>query len=130
MNFVCSAGHVDESGGVRDDPKPAPRIRDKAVYELFHGINWSCLACSWDRPVEAHHVLSRGQGGDDVMNNLVPFCRSCHAAYHNGNQNPRRMLARFLRSEQGQDHVRYLHDKMDPVNGVFAVESFVQRLER
>lgn len=112
------------------DLKPAPRIKDKAVFELFHSIRWSCLACSWDRPVEAHHLLSRGQGGDDVMNNLVPLCASCHRAYHNGNQNPRRMLARFLRSDAGLDHVEYLHGKLDKVNGAFAVEAFVQRLER
>lgn len=114
---------------VHSDPKPVKRIRDSSVYDEFHLYNWTCVACSWEnRTVEAHHVLSRAQGGDDVMDNLVPLCRSCHRAYHNGNRAPRRMIARFLRSEAGSEHSSYLIGKLG--NDGFGAEAFVQRLER
>jgi cytochrome c553 len=107
------------------DPKPKKRIRDKAVYEDFHAIWRACLACTWERTVEAHHMLSRAQGGDDVLSNLLPLCRSCHRAYHNGNRHPRLAVAKFLRSEAGEDHRDYLNLKRGP----FGAEHFAQKLE-
>ena len=30
------------------------------------------------KPIEYHHVVPRDLGGDDVADNIVPLCRSCH----------------------------------------------------
>lgn len=115
------------------DPKPVKRVRDAEVMMDFHASRPSCLACT-NQPgfnVEAHHVLSRGQGGDDDLGNLVGLCTSCHRALHNGNKSPRRSIARFLRSEAGSDHCAYLIRKLDNERtGGFSAEAFIQRLER
>lgn len=122
------------------EPKPKPRkpIRDRYVFTVFHDLGpYDCVSCGHGRGgiIEAHHLVSRGQGGDDVLGNLVPLCRGCHAAYH-GNPytafgvridaaHVRQALAAYVRSEAG-DHARdYLYRKL----GVFGAEAFVQRLE-
>ena len=109
------------------DPKPLKAVKDRYVFVLFHDQKPSCLACT-NQPgfkVDAHHLISRAQGGDDVLNNLIPLCVSCHRAYHNGNQAARRSVARFLRSDAGSDHCAYLISKLGP----FAAEGWVLRLE-
>ena len=111
---------------MKADPKPAKRIRNRDVYAEFHMLGLSCLACTWNRRVEAYHLLSRAQGGDDVMDNLVPLCQSCHRAYHNANQNPRRNVAKFLRSNAGAGHRGYLSLKL----GLGGRDLFIERLER
>ena len=40
-----------------------------------------CSACSY-RSVDAHHVTSKGSGGDDTLNNLMPLCRVHHSEIH------------------------------------------------
>lgn len=42
----------------------------------------SCRACRGASSLHRHHLVSRGQGGDDVDANLVPVCRRCHWALH------------------------------------------------
>lgn len=40
-----------------------------------------CLACA-SFPSEAHHIKTRGSGGDDSWWNVIPLC----SAHHTGNQ--------------------------------------------
>lgn len=40
-----------------------------------------CLACGRS-PVDAHHITTRGAGGDDVVENLLNLCRQHHAELH------------------------------------------------
>lgn len=44
----------------------------------------ACLACGkWYRnKIEAHHIVSRGAGGDDSEANVVPLCVLHHAEFH------------------------------------------------
>lgn len=119
------------------DPKPAKRIVDKAVYAEFHARFLDCLSCGHMPSFrsEAHHILPRSQGGDDVLANLVPLCRQCHQAYHGSpyraygvriDQNHvRAAIARYLRSEAGDDARWYLTAKL----GVEASLAFQDRLE-
>lgn len=41
----------------------------------------SCISCG-SRPVDAHHIKSRGSGGSDSLWNLLPCCRKCHSLVH------------------------------------------------
>ena len=119
----------------RADPKPAKRIRDKGVFSTFHARGHDCLSCGHGRFIQAHHVLGRGQGGDDVLANLVPLCNQCHGALHGHPYRAygvridaawvRRALARHVRSEPGTDTRFYLRAKL----GEFPAEAFVQRME-
>ena len=39
-----------------------------------------CRVC-WDRAlIQMYHLVSRGDFGDDVPDNIVPVCQPCHAA--------------------------------------------------
>jgi predicted restriction endonuclease len=40
-----------------------------------------CAACG-QKPVDAAHIRSRGAGGDDTPDNLLPLCRSHHVEQH------------------------------------------------
>lgn len=55
------------------------RIENKKLLAEIRKLN--CIACG-NRGAEAHHVSSRGSGGDDVENNLMPLCRICHTKIH------------------------------------------------
>ena len=123
---------------VTRDPKPERRVRDREVLRRFHDQGRECGSCGHGMGVEAHHILSRAQGGDDVLENLFPLCAGCHRALHG---NPytaygvpidgayvRHAIARFIRTEPGDDTRNYLYRKLQPP--VFGAEAFVQRLER
>ena len=38
----------------------------------------SCVACSSEEHLVAHHKMPRRYGGLDVLENLEPVCRRCH----------------------------------------------------
>lgn len=42
-----------------------------------------CIACL-TRPVEAHHVTTRGAGGGDTAVNVMPLCPAHHREWHQG----------------------------------------------
>jgi 5-methylcytosine-specific restriction endonuclease McrA len=67
---------------VPSDFKAPKRVRDSAAIERKVKAEPLCRACRLERAVDGHHVLLRSQGGDDVEDNIVPLCRSCHRDYH------------------------------------------------
>lgn len=117
------------------DPKPARRIRDPKVFAAFHAQWHDCLSCGHANWISAHHVLSRAQGGDDVLANLVPLCLQCHGAYHGSPyraygvridaNHVRQALARYIRSEAGEDARWYLTSKLGDAASIM----FLERLE-
>ena len=40
-----------------------------------------CLSCG-RKPCDAAHIRSRGAGGDDVFDNMIPLCRTHHVEQH------------------------------------------------
>jgi hypothetical protein len=69
------------NSAVRNYPRPPKRSRDPKVLRTFHASDPACVSCR-ERPAQAHHLLSRAQGGDDVRQNLIGLCSRCHGAYH------------------------------------------------
>lgn len=51
-------------------------IVDKKIRQL------PCLVCNARRGIVAHHVTSRGAGGEDTNDNLMPLCIKCHREIH------------------------------------------------
>lgn len=45
---------------------------------VFERDGWRCVTCKKYRGLDAHHILPRSQGGEDVLTNLVALCRGCH----------------------------------------------------
>jgi hypothetical protein len=118
------------------DPKPEPRVRDKNVLRRFHELSAGddCIGCGHGRGLQAHHILSRARGGDDVLPNLVALCGGCHAAYHGRPYRAygvridsgfvRSAIGRYIRSGAGDDAWAYLERKL----GTEPAEAFLEDL--
>lgn len=63
---------------------------DKELLELVRTL--PCIACYLEPAGQAHHVTTRGAGGDDVATNLMPLCPADHSLWH---QDPGRFIRAF-----------------------------------
>lgn len=68
------------------DPKLGRRrIVDPAAVKVAALRDRECAACG-DPAANAHHILPKDRGGDDVPENIVGLCGSgtsgCHGAFH------------------------------------------------
>lgn len=75
--------------------------------------------CPCGKPsATGHHVLARGQGGDDVAANIVPLCGSgttgCHGLVEVNDEKACRRLGRWIKRHR-PDTIAYLRDKMGDV---------------
>lgn len=69
----------------RMDPRPTKRYKASAsewrsIREALLPAN--CRVCDTQRASHLHHVASKAQGGDDVRENLLPVCATCHDLIH------------------------------------------------
>lgn len=70
------------------------RIVDKKLLESYREM--PCAVCFRYGDVVAHHITTKGAGGDDVPNNLMPLCAFHHRMVHDkGNGYMIRMLKHF-----------------------------------
>jgi len=56
------------------------RIVNKELIETYQSMK--CAACRAWQNVSAHHIKSRGSGGHDIPENLIPLCIRCHIEIH------------------------------------------------
>jgi len=55
-------------------------IRIKNDNLLMQIAAMPCVECG--RMAEPHHITSRGAGGGDIIENLIPLCRFHHSEWH------------------------------------------------
>ena len=55
------------------------RIEDKELLKSYRTLR--CVICSKYAP-DACHIKSKGSGGDDVEDNILPQCRAHHTEQH------------------------------------------------
>jgi 5-methylcytosine-specific restriction endonuclease McrA len=95
---------------VTPDQKPRKRTVNAAAVRSKMADDPLCRVCS-GKATDAHHILLRSQGGDDVEENIMPLCHDCHMSYHAGQVNlwirPRELL--YVIDRLGRDKgVEYL----------------------
>lgn len=56
------------------------RIENRKLLDSYH--NSACVACGETQGTHAHHVRTKGAGGDDVPENLIALCFFHHRMIH------------------------------------------------
>ena len=96
--------------GMTADPKPLRRIRDPEAMRRAHRAGDCCV-------VNAHHVVSRARGGDDITDNLVLLCGSgttgCHGEFHAGVSEVAKKIGEALTPA----HILYVRTRLGDVPG-------------
>jgi hypothetical protein len=59
--------------------KKIPNATRRAVYERDEH---TCAICRDGRVIHVHHIKFRGQGGSNLLENLICLCPTCHAVAH------------------------------------------------
>lgn len=59
---------------------------------LEHVRQQRCVACG-RKPSDPHHVTTRGAGGKNTPDNLMPLCRWHHIEWHQGG--PSKMIQKY-----------------------------------
>lgn len=92
----------------RPDPKVKPRGERRYRRKVAGPKAWAAIrteklygqpcrvCCAHLTYRQLHHLVPRSQGGDDVANNLVPLCATCHVAITLGEHLEQRELAESL----------------------------------
>jgi len=60
-------------------PKPVRIINLNLIKKVRQ---FPCRACDIPGPSQAHHIQTRGAGGPDTLDNLMPLCSNCHHMVH------------------------------------------------
>jgi len=65
-----------------------------------------CIVCG--SKADPHHVTTRGAGGGDTIDNLMPLCRTHHTEWHKSG--PGRMIEKYMNvlkwlTDHGRDDV-------------------------
>lgn len=61
-----------------------PKKKRKQNQDLidYLGDRLECACCAQQAPNDMDHLVTKGSGGHDEFNNLVPLCRNCHTLRH------------------------------------------------
>jgi 5-methylcytosine-specific restriction endonuclease McrA len=65
--------------------RPSPvdqNISEQTRLDVLKRDNWRCQVCGNLQQLEVHHLLFRSHGGEDLEENLITLCHSCHSALH------------------------------------------------
>jgi 5-methylcytosine-specific restriction endonuclease McrA len=68
-------------------PKSKRLRLDEVAYERLRQLvlrrdGWRCQSCGTMANLEVHHREFRSHSGDDVEENLITLCFTCHARAH------------------------------------------------
>ena len=72
------------------------RIVDKTLLEAVRSL--PCIVCepgTQEQPTDPHHVTSRGAGGSDTADNVMPLCRMHHRQWDAPFQGPGFMFEKY-----------------------------------
>lgn len=93
-------------------PKDGKRKVDRMASKRTLSANRTCVICG-DPAGEAHHVLPRSAGGDDVPENLVGLDSDCHGDVEARRGTARKELGAYIVRNR-PDTLAYVREKLDP----------------
>lgn len=89
---------------------PKKKRYTNSAYLRFVAAYLKCLICHKPNP-DPHHVTSRGAGGGDEPENIMPLCREHHAEFHKAGVLT--FIKRYKNAKEwAKDNGRY--DLLDP----------------
>lgn len=78
------------------DLEKKKRVIDRELLETVRKL--PCMCCGKQAPafaIEAHHITTRGAGGDDVADNLMPLCGEHHREWHAPYKGPSYLIRKY-----------------------------------
>jgi 5-methylcytosine-specific restriction endonuclease McrA len=69
---------------------------------------WRCQHCGSSKDLHVHHLSKRSRLGDDVMDNLIALCATCHKSNHLSSANSR--TDSFRDGSEGECAIKYVED--------------------
>jgi 5-methylcytosine-specific restriction endonuclease McrA len=81
---VTPAGVPDPKPGKRKRSRPAGRIVNPRAGRAKIQDEGKCRICPSRIDLDRHHLVPRSLGGDDVDENLIPLCHTCHMEFEHG----------------------------------------------
>ena len=77
---------MGDSAGGRPDDHGYGEGWEELRQATLRRDGYACTRCGADdRTLQAHHVVPRGAGGPDSLENLLTLCRPCHGVIHQSN---------------------------------------------
>jgi 5-methylcytosine-specific restriction endonuclease McrA len=71
--------------------RPRLRLDPEAYRQLYREVlerdGWRCQWCGRMENLQVHHIQWRSRLGDDVEENLITLCCSCHGLIHGATSN-------------------------------------------
>jgi 5-methylcytosine-specific restriction endonuclease McrA len=84
--------------------------------EVHTADDWHCRFCNTrSRPLRAHHIIYRSEGGRHLLENLVSLCDECHGVVHS-NKKKYQPLAKLVVTLRDHDTVISIPD-LERLNG-------------
>ena len=59
-----------------------PISYDNLRQQVLRRDSWRCQSCGKMSNLEVHHKQFRSHAGDDLEENLITLCYTCHASVH------------------------------------------------
>ena len=87
------------------DPKPVKRIIDKSVVPAGPHV---CALTGSTSGLTRFHLISRGQGGDDVPDNLIWVGSFLHDMFHSGSSAQRESVGMRVRDVLTDEQQQYI----------------------
>lgn len=122
----CTIGGVNKCYTIKEiemrydkwkESKKRKREKEKAWDNLSLTVKerdaFKCTNCGADKDtalqLHAHHIIPKGKGGKDELNNLTTLCIECHAKAHDGTVKGDFLKRRFyaLKNPTLSDYIKY-----------------------
>lgn len=81
-----SYSYVNEFKHIPQEGVANRRVKGKLRDEVLERDGHACVSCGNRDDLHVHHIIPRGQGGENSKENLATLCANCHYYAHGGGQ--------------------------------------------